>query len=48
MSATCCPTWVGCIRLPWWQIGVFTLALILSAGLPKARLDADGPMIAGA
>jgi EmrB/QacA subfamily drug resistance transporter len=32
----------------WWQIAVFTLALILSARLPKARLDADGPMIGGA
>ena len=32
----------------WWQIAVFTLALILSALLPKARLDADGPMIGGA
>jgi hypothetical protein len=32
----------------WWQIAVFTLALILSARLPKVRLDADGPMIGGA
>jgi EmrB/QacA subfamily drug resistance transporter len=32
----------------WWQIAVFTLALILSARLPSARLDADGPMVGGA
>jgi len=32
----------------WWQIAVFTLALILSALLPKAHLDANGPMIGGA
>jgi hypothetical protein len=32
----------------WWQVAVFTLALILSARLPSARPDADGPMIGGA
>jgi EmrB/QacA subfamily drug resistance transporter len=32
----------------WWQIAVFTLALILSARLPSVRLDADGPMTGGA
>ncbi len=32
----------------WWHIGVFTLALILSARLPEVRLDADGPMAGGA
>ena len=32
----------------WWHIGVFALALILSARLPKVRLDADGPMVGGA
>jgi hypothetical protein len=31
----------------WWQIGVFALALILSARLPKVRLAASDP-IAGA
>jgi EmrB/QacA subfamily drug resistance transporter len=32
----------------WWQIGVFALALILSARLPRIQLDADGPMVGGA
>ncbi|HEX6526848.1 MAG TPA: hypothetical protein VF070_43570 [Streptosporangiaceae bacterium] len=32
----------------WWQIAVFALALILSARLPRIRLDADGPMVGGA
>jgi len=32
----------------WWQVGVFALALILSARLPRIRLDADGPMVGGA
>jgi len=32
----------------WWQIGVFALALILSARLPKVHLDSDGPMVGGA
>ena len=32
----------------WWQIAVFTLALILSARLPSVRPDADGPMTGGA
>jgi EmrB/QacA subfamily drug resistance transporter len=32
----------------WWQVGVFTLALILAARLPKVRLDADAPMTGAA
>ena len=32
----------------WWQLGVFALALTLSARLPRMRLDADGPMVGGA
>jgi EmrB/QacA subfamily drug resistance transporter len=32
----------------WWQIGVFALALVLSAKLPRMRLDTDGPMVGGA
>jgi hypothetical protein len=31
-----------------WQIAVFALALVLSARLPKVRLDTDGPMVGGA
>jgi EmrB/QacA subfamily drug resistance transporter len=31
----------------WWQIAVFTLALLLSSRLPKARLDEGGPMVGG-
>ncbi|HZR50288.1 MAG TPA: MFS transporter [Streptosporangiaceae bacterium] len=32
----------------WWQVGVFALALVLAARLPRIRLDADGPMVGGA
>jgi EmrB/QacA subfamily drug resistance transporter len=32
----------------WWQVAVFTLALILCARLPRVRPDADGPMTGGA
>ena len=32
----------------WWQIAVFTLALVLSALLPNVRFDSDGPMVGGA
>jgi EmrB/QacA subfamily drug resistance transporter len=31
----------------WWQIAVFTLALLLSSQLPKVRLDDAGPMVGG-
>jgi hypothetical protein len=32
----------------WWQIAVFALALVLSARLPRVRLDERGPLVAGA
>jgi hypothetical protein len=32
----------------WWQIAVFALALVLSARLPRVRLDETGPMVGGA
>jgi hypothetical protein len=32
----------------WWQIAVFALALVLSARLPRLRLDETGPLVAGA
>jgi hypothetical protein len=32
----------------WWQLGVFALALLLVARLPKIRIDSDGPLIGGA
>jgi EmrB/QacA subfamily drug resistance transporter len=32
----------------WWHVAVFVLALLLSARLPKVRLDSDGPMAGGA
>jgi hypothetical protein len=31
-----------------WQVGVFALALLLCARLPKVRLDTDGPMVGAA
>jgi EmrB/QacA subfamily drug resistance transporter len=32
----------------WWHVAVFALALVLSARLPRMRLDASGPMAGGA
>jgi hypothetical protein len=32
----------------WWHVAAFALALVLSARLPRVRLDADGPMVGGA
>jgi EmrB/QacA subfamily drug resistance transporter len=32
----------------WWQIAVFTIAIVLSTRLPKVRLDADAPMVGAA
>jgi EmrB/QacA subfamily drug resistance transporter len=32
----------------WWQVAAFALALVLSARLPRVRLDDEGPMAGGA